>query len=86
MLGRGAFGIVYAVSDRRQGTELAAKLLHRDHPKALARFKHEFRALADLHHPNLVRLYELHADGDQWFFTMERLAGHDPLTWLAVPT
>lgn len=86
VLGRGAFGIVYAVSDRRQGTALAAKLLHRDHPKALARFKHEFRALADLHHPNLVRLYELHADGEQWFFTMERLAGQDPLTWLAVPT
>lgn len=85
VLGRGAFGTVFAVSDRRQGTPLAAKLLHRDHPKALARFKHEFRALADLHHPNLVRLYELHADGAQWFFTMERLVGKDPLAFLDAP-
>lgn len=82
VLGRGAFGVVYAVVDRRQGTPLAAKLLHHDHPRALARFKNEFRAFADLHHPNLVRLYELHADGDRWFFTMERLDGCDPLTWL----
>lgn len=82
VLGRGAFGTVYALTDRHTGAELAAKLLHRDHPKALARFKNEFRALADLHHPNLVRFYELHADGEQWFFTMEKLNGRDPLTWL----
>lgn len=62
---------------------LAGKVLHRDHPIALARFKHEFRAFADLHHPNLVRLYELHAHEGQWFFTMELLRGRDPLTWLS---
>jgi len=85
-LGRGAFGVVFAVEDRDQHATVAAKLLHNDRPQALARFKREFRGLADLHHPNLVRLYELHAEGAHWFFTMERVHGKDPLTWLAGAT
>lgn len=82
VLGRGAFGVVYAVEDRLQGTTVAAKLLHSGRPRALAGFKREFRKLADLHHPNLVRLYELHAQDARWFFTMELVEGRDPLSWL----
>lgn len=85
-LGRGAFGTVFEIYDTERAVVLAGKVLHRDHPVALARFKHEFRAFADLHHPNLVRLYELHAHDGQWFFTMERLRGRDPLTWLNAST
>lgn len=74
---------MYAVEDRDQGTTVAAKLLHNDRPRALAGFKREFRGLADLHHPNLVRLYELHSEAARWFFTMEQVEGQDPLSWLA---
>jgi tetratricopeptide (TPR) repeat protein len=78
-LGEGGFGVVYEAHDDRFGDVVAVKLLRRDHASAIYRFKREFRSLADVVHPNLVRLYELVADEHALYFTMELVDGTDLL-------
>jgi hypothetical protein len=75
LLGSGAFGTVYAAQDERSGEAVALKHLTRISGANIYRFKHEFRAIAELRHKNLARLHELFSDGDTWFFSMELIAG-----------
>jgi hypothetical protein len=81
-LGAGGGGVVYEAFDREQGTRVALKVLHSVNAEALLRFKNEFRAVQNLHHPNLVTLGELIEENGQWFFTMEFVDGVDFLSWV----
>ncbi|HLK36444.1 MAG TPA: protein kinase [Polyangiaceae bacterium] len=81
-LGHGGMGVVHRVRDTQRDEVVALKTMTRVDPGALLRFKREFRALADISHPNVVQLYELFSEGDDWFFTMELVEGCDLLTWI----
>lgn len=74
-LGTGGAGTVYLARDRESGEPLALKKLDRIDQKSVLRFKREFRALANLHHPNLIRLYDLGRGDGAWYLTMEYVAG-----------
>jgi tetratricopeptide (TPR) repeat protein len=74
-LGAGGMGVVYEAVDRERNARVALKTLRTLKPDAILRFKNEFRALSDLHHPNLVSLGELFEEEGQWFFTMEMVRG-----------
>src|SRR5215471_2589234 len=81
-LGAGGMGVVYEAMDRERQTRIALKALRAFDENALYRFKNEFRALADVRHPNLVRLGELHREGEHWFFTMELVEGTSLLEYV----
>ncbi|HEY0482648.1 MAG TPA: protein kinase [Kofleriaceae bacterium] len=82
-IGAGAMGVVYEAIDRERGVRVALKTLPEVDPGRLARFKREFRALADLSHDHLVALHELVCDGGVWFIAMELVDGVDFLTYAA---
>ncbi len=79
LLGAGGMGAVYEVEDKTSGGRVALKVMVADEAGRLLRFKQEFRVMAELHHPNLVRLFDLGQHEDRWFFTMELVTGSDLL-------
>ena len=81
-LGSGGFGDVYEARDRTSGSIVALKLLRHVDATSLLHFKREFRRVAELVHPNLIRLYELFEEDDRWFFTMELAHGTHMLDYL----
>ncbi|HLK36038.1 MAG TPA: protein kinase [Polyangiaceae bacterium] len=82
-IGEGALGVVYEAHDRERGHRVALKVLRQFDPAALLMLKDEFRTLIDVHHRNLVRLYELSAiEGEPTFFSMELVLGAHFLSYV----
>jgi eukaryotic-like serine/threonine-protein kinase len=85
-LGEGAFGSVYEAWDEERRTTVAVKKLRHLDPAALYRFKQEFRALAGLSHPNLVRLHELISTDGDFFLTMDLVDGTSFTSYVRRPS
>jgi tetratricopeptide (TPR) repeat protein len=74
---RGGMAEVYAARDRRDGSEVAIKLLRPLGPAAddRTRFRREFRSLGKLQHDNVLRVFEWGLYGERPWYSMELVPG-----------
>ena len=76
LLGRGGMGEVYAAYDPQLDRAVAVKvLLDATGDRAAARLVREAQALARLHHPNVVAVYDGGEDGGHVFLAMQLVDG-----------
>src|SRR5512146_1241049 len=77
-LGRGGFSTVYRALDPNLDREVALKVLHPsllNDPAFTHRFRREAKALAALHHPNIITIYEVNEADGRLFIVMELANG-----------
>lgn len=77
-LGRGGFAVVYAVRDTRLGRYLAVKVMRPEFvaaPTVRERFLREARFVAQLDHPNILRVVFAGEGAGLSYFAMHRVRG-----------
>ena len=74
-LGQGGFGTVWLAKDTQLDRTVAVKLAHAPDAETEARMLREARALAAVHHPHCVRVYDIISDVDGLGIVMEYIEG-----------
>jgi tRNA A-37 threonylcarbamoyl transferase component Bud32 len=78
LLGKGGMAEVHRVLDTNLGVYRAIKVLNADlarNKRIRERFENEAHAMAKLAHPNIVTVYEIHAEEGSLYFVMELADG-----------
>jgi serine/threonine protein kinase/tetratricopeptide (TPR) repeat protein len=78
-LGSGGMGVVYAARDPELDRNVAIKLLHEGAPAE--RLRREAQALAKLHHPNVVTVFDVGQHEGQSFVAMALVDGKNLRAW-----
>jgi predicted Ser/Thr protein kinase len=74
-LGHGGFGTVWLAMDTQLDRTVAVKIAHAPDAETEERMLREARALAAVHHPNCVRVYDIVSDVDGLGLVMEYIEG-----------
>src|SRR4051794_10950992 len=77
-VGRGGMGVVYEAEQVSLGRRVALKVLPRQVSsdlRTLARFRREARSAAQLHHTNIVPVFEVGKDGEVSYYAMQFIQG-----------
>jgi tetratricopeptide (TPR) repeat protein/predicted Ser/Thr protein kinase len=85
LVGAGGMGRVFAAVDPELGRDVAIKLIRPERssaPSARARLLREAQAMARLHHPNVVTVYDVGAQDDEVFVAMEMIEGSTLADWM----
>jgi 5'-AMP-activated protein kinase catalytic alpha subunit len=73
-LGKGSFGKVKEAMHVMSGEKIAIKILEKARIKKeddLVRIRREISILSKVHHPNIIKLYEIIETNKYFFFVME---------------
>ena len=77
IIGIGGMAVVFSAHDRKTGDTVALKMLREDLgegntlPNFRSQFSNEARALAELNHSGVVKLYDSHLEKAPYYFVME---------------
>jgi hypothetical protein len=81
-LGAGAMGVVYRAHDPDLGRDVAIKLVRNTASPSNLRLLREAQAMARLHHPNVVPIFDVGQAGDAMFVAMPLIEGGTLKRWL----
>ena len=78
LIGTGGMGEVFLAEDPTCGRKVALKRIlakRKEKESARCRFKKEVRIAAQLSHPSIIPIYDLHDEGENLYYTMPYLEG-----------
>ena len=88
LLGKGGMGLVFRARDPQLDRDVALKVLRAARPghersAGQARMLREARAMAAIHHPNVIDVFDVGTAGGSVFFAMELIEGQTLDRWIA---